>query len=241
MHDGLSLQLWLDDVLAGYRDDNVSTGVLGVQPGGVHVGASPNADQHMLKGALDEVQIWKFDPYYLTKQFFCRPLDTPQAKCWRGLLDHILRQLRDPKTRPAVEKALDCIRATERKLLRAIYSQGAEAILQAGRFRRRYDRLWCAGKIDGQEMADFLKDFSEWIDRIAGTALADALAKLIGCRQELYALGSGYDLRCIAEHDPRWLAYGELIGERALQGFCSPPFQSAPRAPGGGYTSKRRD
>jgi hypothetical protein len=239
IHDGSSLQLWLDDALAGYRDNDINSGVLGVQPGGVHIGASPNADQNVLKGALDEVRIWKFDPYFQLEQFFCRPLDTPQAVCWRGLLDHIVRQWRDPETRPRVEKALDCILDVERKVLRAINSQGAEQILLAERFRRRYDRLWCEGKIDGPEMAEFLKDFGEWIHRIAGTALGDSIAKLIGCRQELRALGSGYDLTCIADHDPGWLAYGRLIGEHTLQGFCSPPFQSAPREPGEGYPSKR--
>ena len=240
IHDGISLQLWLNDVLAGYRDENINSGVLGVQPGGVHIGASPSADQNVLKGALDEVKIWKLDPYFQVKRFFCRPMDTPQAVCWRGLLDHILRQWRDPETHPRAEKVLDCIRDLEGELLRAISSKGAEEIRQGAIFRRRYDRIWCEGKIDGPEMADFLKDFNEWINRTAGTALADAIAKLIGCRQDFYALGSGYDLRCIADHDPSWLAYGKLIGEHTLHGFCSPPFQSASREPGEGYPSKRR-
>ena len=43
VHDGISLQLWLDDVLAGYRDEQITSGVLGVNPGGVHIGAWPNA------------------------------------------------------------------------------------------------------------------------------------------------------------------------------------------------------
>lgn len=240
VHDGISLQLWLDDALAGYRDDGIASGVLGVHSGGVHIGAWPNADKYVLKGALDEVSIWKVDPYFQVKQFFCRPLDTAQAACWRGLLDHIMRQWRDPETRSKVENALDCILDAENGLLRAIQGQGAEEIVQAETFRRRYDRLWCEGKIDGPEMADFLEDFGEWLDRTAGTALGESIAKLIGCRRDLHALGSGYDMSCIVDNDPGWQAYGELIGKHALPGFCSPPFRPAPREPRGRYSSKHR-
>ena len=87
VHDGVSLQLWLDDILAGYRDD-VTFGVLGVQTGEVLIGAQQGGfggSNLVLKGELDEVSIYKFDPYFLAKQFFCRPLDTRQAVCWRGL------------------------------------------------------------------------------------------------------------------------------------------------------------
>jgi Concanavalin A-like lectin/glucanases superfamily len=239
VHDGISLQLWLDGVLAGYRDDNITSGVLGVHPGGVHIGAWPNADNYVLKGALDEISIWKFDPYFQAKQFFCRPLDTNQAVCWRGLLEHIQRQWRDPDSRPRVEKALDCILDAVDDLLRSIQGQGAEAIQQAQRFRHHYDRLWCEGKIDGPEMADLLKDFGEWIERTAGTVLGEAIAKLIGCRHDLKALGSGYDLRCVDEHDPDWRAYAKLIGKHTLQGFCS-PFGPAPDEPRAPYQSNGR-
>ena len=65
-----------------------------------------------------------------------------------------------PKPRPGVENVLNCILDAEQNLLRAINSQGAEEIIQSGTFRRRYDRLWCEGKIDGPEMVEFFQDLA---------------------------------------------------------------------------------
>lgn len=238
IHNGFSLQLWLDDELVGYRDD-VSFGVPGVQPGGVYIGSRPTGLPR-LRGALDEVRIWKFDPSFVKKRFFCRPTDAPTEICWQALHEHLIRQRRDPEAGPTVAKALGCISDALDDLSRAIYSQGADVINRLEAFRRRYDRLWCEGKIDGPEMAGLFAEFGEWLDRVAGEAFGASVAKLLGCREALYRCGEDHDLTCITEHDAAWLAYAKLIGEHGLRGYCAPPFPAAPTEPPEPYSSKHR-
>jgi hypothetical protein len=72
-HMGTSLLLYLDGVLAGARHDIVSP-VLPVQGTGVHIGCAPGTHPDTLRGRLDELRIWKYDPHYHTKKFFCRPM-----------------------------------------------------------------------------------------------------------------------------------------------------------------------
>lgn len=237
IHNGFSLQLWLGNAMAGYRDD-VTSGVLGVQPGGVHIGAWPNTDKYVLKGALDSVRIWKLDPIFRERRFFCRPMRGTEEACWRELLHKIVRQWRDPEVGPRVDKVLNCIHEAEQDLLRAIHGQGGEAVAQSGVFGQRYDRLWCNGRLDGPEMAEFLDDFGKWIQDTTGPAFDDFISKLISCRKELQALGLDESLKCIADRDVAWQAFGKLIGEHALPGLCTPPLGTVPLVPEKSYPSR---
>jgi len=235
IHDGVSLQLWFDDELAGYRDD-ISWGVLGVQPGGVHIGAWPSSAQYVLKGALDEVRIWKLDPAYRERQFFCRPMGARVEACWRTLLERIVLQLDDPETSAQAEKVIECLYEAEATLLRAVYGQGGQAIRQFKDFGRRYRELWCRGEIDGPGMTEVLEGFGAWLEDTVGAAFDAYLAKLLRCRQDLLALGSDDELKCIAG-DADWRAFNSLIAEHALPGIWSLPWQSVPAQP---YASKPR-
>ncbi len=224
VHNGFSLQLWLDDHLAGYRDD-ITASVLGVQPGGVHIGAWPSADKFVLDGALDHVRIWKLDPFYRHKRFFCRPMPAADEACWRVLLDRIIRQWRDPEAGPKLEAVLDCIADAERDLMRAIHSQGTAAIAQSSAFGRRYHQLWCEGRIDGPEMAELVADFGAWLRDTIGSALDDYIARLIACRKEMGELGLEDELKRFGGCDAPWHGFGKLVGEHGLPGLCAPPFR----------------
>jgi hypothetical protein len=239
LHNGFSLQLWLEGELAGYRDD-IRSGVLGVQPGGVHIGAWPSSNKYVLKGALDEIRIWKLDPFSREERFFCRPMDGRTEVCWRELLRRIMLQWEDPETSARVEKVLDCLYEAELDLLRAIHRQGAQAINEFRTFGRRYDELWCEGKIDGPEMAELVRNFGEWIQDTAGAAFDDHIAKYFMCRQDLLTLASDDELKCIADCDAGWQGLIKLIGEHALPGICSPPSRSASTEPERPYSSKHR-
>jgi hypothetical protein len=159
--------------------------------------------------------------------------------CWRVLLEHIVRQLDDPESSAKAEKVLDCLDQAETELLRAIYGQGAQAIRQFKDFGRRYRELWCQGEIGSPGMAEVLESFGAWIQDTAGAAFDAHLAKLIGCRQDLLALGSDDELKCIAA-DTSWQVFNTLIAGHALPGICSPPLRSAPAEPKEPYTSKPR-
>lgn len=229
VHNGFSLQLWFDDQMVGYRDD-ITSGVLGVQPGGVHIGAWPNADKYVLKGAMDRVRIWKFDPLFREKRFFCRPMRGTEEACWHELLEKIIRLQHDPETGPQVDKVLDCIHDAERDLMRSIHRQGAEAVVRSRVFGQRYDRLWCHGRIDGPEMAELLEEFGQWLQNTTGPDLDEFVARLIGCRKEIQALGLDDSLKCVGDRDGAWRAFGKLIGEHALPGLCTPPPVPPPAA-----------
>lgn len=237
IHNGFSLQLWLDDKLAGYRDD-ISSGVLGVQPGGVHIGAWPSSNKFVLKGAIDEIRIWKLDPFYREERFFCRPMEVRAEICWRELIQRIILQFENPNFSSTAEKVRDCIYEAERDLFRAIYRQGTQAIKQFGAFGRRYNELWCEGKIDGPEMADLLKNFGEWIQDTAGAAFDDQIANLFNCRQDLLALGYDDERKCISQSDASWHGLHKLIGQHSLPGICSSPSRSKPTDPEKPYLSK---
>lgn len=237
IHNGFSLQLWLDGELAGYRDD-ISSGVLGVQPGGVHIGAWPSSNKFVLKGALDEIRIWKLDPFSRERRFFCRPMGVRAEICWRQLLGRIVAQLEDPKTSAKAEKTLDCLYEAEKDLFRAIHRQGAQAIEQSRAFGHRYDELWCEGKIEGPEMAELIKSFGEWIQDTVPAAFDDHIAKLMTCRQDVLALGCDDELKCIAESDASWHALNKLVVEHGFPGICSPPSRSKPTEREKPYSSK---
>jgi hypothetical protein len=239
IHNGFSLQLWLDDELAGYRED-IDFPVLDVQPGGVHIGAWPSSNTYVLNGALDEIRIWKFDPFHRESQFFCRPMDAHTEVCWRALLNCLLDQWLDPESSPQVEKVVDCLDEAERDFWRAIERQGTQAINQSMEFSHRYDALWCEGKIDGPEMAELLKTFADWIQEVGGEALDVYMSRILTCRQDLQALGCDDEFRCIAENDRDWRALGELSCQHGLRFLCSPLLRSEPTRPERPYPSKRR-
>jgi hypothetical protein len=221
IHNGFSLQLWLDDELAGYRDD-IDAGVMGVQPEGVHIGAWPTGNKYFLAGALDEIKIWKLDPTFRSQRLFCRTMDFATEYCLRGVIAEIVRREDDPETRADMIAALSCLRAAEHELLRAVHRKGREAIVQAEKLGARYDELWCRGEIDGPEMAALLADFARWLDGTAGPAQEEYLRRLLDCRQHIAGLDVDQHVACIASNNPALQAFAKLVFAHGLPGYLHP-------------------
>lgn len=180
VHDTLSMRLYLDGTLAGFRNDLNAT-VLGVQAAGVHIGASPQGNENVLKGAVDHLRIWKFDPYARQRRFFCRKMDSHTEACWLDLFTAIARARKDERTRDAMEDALMCVEQAEERLIRAIQDHGDQAMQQAADFARQYQELWCEGEIGSEEMKRLVSEWSGWIGETTGNAFTNYLADVMAC------------------------------------------------------------
>jgi Concanavalin A-like lectin/glucanases superfamily len=205
-HMGTSLLLHLDGVLAGMRHDIISP-VLPVQGTGVHIGCAPGAYPDTLRGRLDELRIWKYDPHYHTKKFFCRPMRPETEACLRLLLGRLEQLATEEPTRAQMLGVLDCLNAAIAKLQRAVLQRGQPALDQLARFGRRYDDLWCRGAIDSHAMRALSDEFISWLAQAAGDAWSEYLLESSACIQRLKGLDLGPEICCAADCDPAFAAF----------------------------------
>jgi hypothetical protein len=205
-HTDTSLLLYLDGVLAGARHDIISP-VLSVQGTGVHIGFAPGAYPDTLRGRLDELRIWKYDPHYFTKKFFCRPMSRETEACWRLMLGRLEQLATEEATRAQMLAALDCVDAGLMKLKRAVAQRGQPALEKVARFARRYDDLWCRGAIDSHAMRTLSGEFISWMSETVGDAWSEYLRDSLGCVQKLKGLDLGPKICGTGECDPAFKAY----------------------------------
>jgi hypothetical protein len=224
VHSGMSLWLYLDGVLAGARHDIVSP-VLPVQGTGVHLGCAPGAHPDTLRGRLDELRIWKYDPHHYTKKFFCRPMSRETEACWRRLLGRLEQLATEDATRAQMLGVLDCMDAAIKKLQRAVAQRGQPALDQVTRFGRRYDDLWCRGAVDSQAMRTLSGEFIAWMGQAAGDAWAQYLRDSSACIQKLKGLDLGPAACCAGECDPAFGAFLSDINRLLVADLlsCPPP------------------
>lgn len=208
IHNGVGLWLYLNDELVGVRHD-IASGVLPVQGNGVHIGAWPGQNEFMLHGALDELRIWKYDPQFRYKKFFCRPMSPEREACWRSLLARIVFYLNQEETREQMLGVLNCIGKAEAKLIRAVLSQGQDVIDRNRRFSERYDELWCSDTIDGPQMQEMTADWGNWIQEIAGDAFWAYQQAIIKCIRDLKGLDFCKELEKLQQCDT---AFGGFMG-----------------------------
>ncbi|MEM7315899.1 MAG: LamG-like jellyroll fold domain-containing protein, partial [Planctomycetota bacterium] len=123
VHDTISLQIYIDGELSGFRNDIEST-VLGVQSAGVSIGASPDNNLNTLDGDLDRIRIWNYDPFARERRFFCRDMSLRQEACWRNLLAKVHGLMDDPETDADMAEVLECLAEAEAEIARAIQDQG---------------------------------------------------------------------------------------------------------------------
>lgn len=167
LHDGFaSLRLYVDDRLVAANYGLISA-VPGVSGYGVHIGNWPAGDRFTFAGEIDEVKIWRYDADQMTEQFFCRPVDATAASCLAEVLNHLNTLREDPETWERTLLYLRCIHQNQQKLIRAVRGLGEDAIRTAQDFSRRYQDLWCAGKINGPEMETLMYAWRDWLAEVA--------------------------------------------------------------------------
>jgi hypothetical protein len=208
VHSGTSLWLYLDGVLAGVRHDVISP-VLPVQGEGVHIGCAPGPYADTLRGRLDELRIWKYDPHHHTKQFFCRPMGLHTEACWRRALARLEALATHRATRTQMLGVLDCMNAALTDLARAVAKGGQPAQDQLRRLGRRYDELWCRGVITGPAMQALTREFTAWLGQAAGDAWATYRRRVAECVEKLRGLDLGPEICGLADCDQD---FGLLLG-----------------------------
>lgn len=216
LHDGIaSLRLYIDDVLVA-ANYNLISGVPSLGADGVHIGHWPGDDRYTLAGEIDEVKIWKYDPEAAYKQFFCRPLDKEQMRCWREVFKDMADLLRDKEKSQMFIGVMRCLWDVVEDFVRAIHSKGEAAINANREFSRRYREIWCKGDLKSEEVRAFLREWRAWIDELLGPDYMDGFRQRINdCWAEFGGDRGSFDPlgKRIAECDPTFAAYYELIQE----------------------------
>lgn len=216
VHDGFSMKIYIDGVLAAYRGD-IESPVFGVQSAGVMIGRRHKlpAKLHAFEGDMDQVRIWKFDPYARHKRFFCREMDVGTEACWRGLFRAIERARQDEDSE--MEQALICLEDAEKAFMRAVAAQGQGTMARSRAFARQYQSLVCANDIAGDRMKSLIGAWNAWTSEDLAEAYADYLAAIAGClpliKQVMPDAAS-----CLKTHDPDFRAFLGLVG-----GTCAEP------------------
>jgi hypothetical protein len=209
VHDGISSALlFLDGAVVGARHD-LQAGVPGVGPLGLDIG-NASIGSTALRGAVDEIRIWRRDPRALWKEFARRPIDEQTADCWGAFLERLTEILaRHPE---CSRELLPELRAMVERQARSVAALGLEARAEYDRMGDRYRKLWRAGKIDGPEMAKLAAEWLAWCrKRRVETASAAELGELreSDCFRRLFEAAA--ELDC----DPRFTGLLRLLAEQA--------------------------
>lgn len=165
-HDGIaSARLWIDGELVGERHGLAAgvppVGARGVDIGNASVGSAP------LRGAIDEIRIWRTDPRAMHREFLSRPVDPATARCLEELLVGLRAALaQDPDGTRRLLAELDEL---TRRAVRVVAALDPTARAALDAFWAEYLGLWTSGRIDGSEMAGLLGRIWAWLQ---GTGVA---------------------------------------------------------------------
>jgi hypothetical protein len=194
VHDGVaSLRLYIDDELVA-ANYNLTAAVRPVGGLGVHIGNWPGSNQFPFSGEIDEVKIWRYDPDHMMDQFFCRNMSPETMACWAEFLNNMTRLRENGANWERTIAYLRCANQAQQDLIRAVRSQGEEAIRQAQEFSRRYEELWCAGKINDPDMEQLMVEWRDWLTSLPGDLFGDYLTAAKDCWEHIAAELPGMDV-----------------------------------------------
>ena len=159
VHDGVSqMQLYVNGspvtVVKPVPTSIPPVGARGVCIGNSHVGSQ------QFGGDIDEVKIWRTDPYKDTKVLISRPANDAAIDCWQRFAERL---------RDWLSKNPDCARLEAQftaildGLVRSILAKSPEARERFEEFQKEFDKLWRAGTIDGPEMTQLFSDWTHWL------------------------------------------------------------------------------
>jgi hypothetical protein len=157
-------------------------------------------------GDIDEIKVWRLDPYERQRQFMSRPMDEATAECWERYLLRMRMALRE---NPDCGSFVSNLEAAFNRVLRAVVSKSAGSEAKLFELRRRYNELWHKGTISGPEMLALMQEVDALL-RDAGVALdsdpaINEIAQSPCLKRLLDAVGP---LDC----DPTYSAFVQSVG-----------------------------
>lgn len=164
IHDGVaSAKLYINDVLVGANND-ICKSVCSVGDRGLAIGHSsdPYNDRYTMHGSIDEVKLWKYDPDVMPKQFYSRPMNSKQLKCWGNVFYCLKKQAAGENGKELIH-FIKCIMQAQDELIRSIRLKGEAAIAEQNSFAESYQELWCKGNITGDHMRELLNSYAAWL------------------------------------------------------------------------------
>ena len=167
VHDGLSqMRLYADGAPVTVAR-SVLSAIPPVGPKGVSIGNGLSGGTPF-GGDIDEVKVWRLDPYTNLRRWLSRPVDQATMDCWerfRASLDRAFEQYPDCALKLDAE-----FTAIMERLARAILDKGPESRQRFADVGREFDRLWRVGQVDGPEMAKLFADWTAWL-RLVGISI----------------------------------------------------------------------
>jgi Concanavalin A-like lectin/glucanases superfamily len=170
IHDGFdTMELYLDGEMVARRT-GLRAAIPSLGPLGLTIGNEPDKDDQYLNGEIDDLKIWRRDPFLMERQFFSRPVDGTVAACWGDFVESLAAALqRNPDCRTAIEATLQ--EALDR-LKRTIVAKGPESRDRFFQVSEKYLALWRAGQLDSAEMKRLFADWCAWL-RLSGISIED--------------------------------------------------------------------
>lgn len=146
-----------------------------VPPRQITIGAHPDGGTRW-PGRIDDVKVWRINPYAVDDDFGNRPMDPAVRECWaqwHRRLDEVLRS--DPE---CAERAVGLLNAAFTSLMRDLFTTGAYNRPELREAALRYQQLWREGRL--AEIPAVLADLLAWLrtmgfDSRTNTAAAAAL------------------------------------------------------------------
>jgi hypothetical protein len=224
VHDGFAtMRIYIDGEVAGVRTD-VAHGVPPlVPPGIVAVGAWPHDERYTLRGSIDYLQVWREDPEFPYREFFCREMSAEAEACWHKLFRRLGASFDNPETKPAVLALLKCVSDMQTAMARAIAKAGEQERQELQALSKAYLKHWCGGAIDGPTMAMHLKQFIAFLERVNPEGFRRILPNLLECFADAKVRELCRLADAIGECDPAWGAFINSIGKALPNPICPPP------------------
>jgi hypothetical protein len=191
-------------------------GVPPVGPAGISIGNGLNGGAPF-GGDIDEVRVWRVDPYAGIRQFVARPADKATIECWKRCSESLKKALAD---HPDCAIKLDTdFTAILDRLARAILEKGPETQQRFFDVQKEFDRLWRAGRISGPEMSKLLADWISWLTLVGISIETDPGVQAFQnstCLKLLLAETGKFNC------DPKYNAFLKLIAKESSRASAHP-------------------
>lgn len=204
-HDGsTNLALLVDGHPVAYTD-SAPAPLQTVGWRGVHIGNWPDSDRFALSGSVREIQISRWDPSAVTRQFASR-LPGP---CW-GEVGRALRSMGEERERMA--RLYRCIIQNQQTIVSLLRRRpGGPQLIRD--FSKRYRTIWASGGISGDEMFQLLSELFGELNEDERALFNRALQNMQDCLSSVEFDSGRLEAVDMATCDPEFTGYIVRLAE----------------------------